>query len=72
MLLLIVKVIKKEYTKINVYSFFIKSLNIYHQANKLPVKAERETRLSFTINNIALFLLLRKGENLRLMKPFHS
>ena len=27
--------------------------------------------LNFAINNIALFLLLRKGENHRLMKPFH-
>lgn len=51
--------------------FFVKNLNIYHQANKSPVKTERETRLNFEINNIALFLLLRKGENLRLMKPFH-
>ena len=27
--------------------------------------------LNFAINNIALFLLLRNGENHRLMKPLH-
>lgn len=47
-----------------------KSIKIFGSVENQGPVSER-ILLNFAINNIALFLLLRKGENHRLMKPFH-